>query len=135
THTRGGAPRLQEISKYPVSHGARLNHRRATLDYSLQANIRLPSDPACLDPIDPSLARADARPQLSAGESGAFDKLTRYAISDADETRIKSGILACVSLLQTLQDFVGELRDRKALVYGGELQTIQLILDKLEVRS
>lgn len=135
THTRGGAQVLKEHFSYPLSDPDRINLRRDTIRYFLQENLRFPFKSAWFDAIEHYLENQDTRTQLSISESGVLDKLKRYAVSDADDKRIRSGILACISLLQATEDFVEELRKRKAPVYTGELSQIQGILDQLAVSA
>lgn len=133
THTRGGAQVLKELFTCPLSDPDRINRRRYTIGYFLQENLRFPFESAWFDAIEHYLENQDTRTQLSVSESGVLDKLKRYAVSNADEGRIRSGILACISLLLAMQDFVEELRKRKAQVYTEELSQIQGILDQLKV--
>lgn len=105
-HTRGGARLLEEMFQYPLSELETITRRSETIRYFSDSGISFPFRGAIFDAIEFYLSNTDRRTQLMAQDNTLARKVKNVVGTDTEYTLIHNGILGCLELLNTLDEFL-----------------------------
>lgn len=105
-HTRGGARLLEEMFHYPLSDLEVITRRSETICYFSRSGIAFPFRGAIFDAIEFYLGNTDNRTQLMAQDNTLARKVKNVVGTDTEYTLIHNGIVGCLELLNTLDDFL-----------------------------
>ena len=106
THTRGGGRLLEEMFQYPLSEVEAITSRSEAICYYMNSDMVFPFRGAIFDAIEFYLGNTDTRSQLMAQDNTLGRKVKNLVGSDTDYTWIHNGIVGCLELLNTLDDFL-----------------------------
>lgn len=112
-HTRGGARMLEEMFQYPLSDIESITKRGETIRYFKESGVAFPFRGAIFDAIEFYLGNKDRRSQLMTQDNTLGRKFKNLVGTDTEYTLIHNGIVGCLELLNTMEDFL------KTLEKGG----------------
>lgn len=127
THSRGGARLLEEMFQYPLSEIDAIESRSKVIAYYMDSRMSFPFRGAIFDAIEFYLNNTDSRTQLMAQDNTLGRKVKNIMGSDTDYTWIHNGIVGCLEMLNTLNDFLdsgGEASDQNVKKANDELKTL-----------
>ena len=127
THSRGGARLLEEMFQYPLSEIDAIESRSKAIAYYMDSRMSFPFRGAIFDAIEFYLNNTDSRTQLMAQDNTLGRKVKNIMGSDTDYTWIHNGIVGCLEMLNTLNDFLdsgGEASDQNVKKANDELKTL-----------
>ena len=108
THTRGGAKLLEEMFQQPLSECDLIANRSAAIHYYMECGMEFPFRAAIFDAIEFYLDNTDTRSQLMSQNNTLEWKMKNLMGADTGYTWIQNGILGCLELLNTLNDFLNK---------------------------
>lgn len=108
THTRGGAKVLEEMFQYPLSEYDLVANRSAAIHYYQECGMEFPFRAAIFDAIEFYLDNTDTRSQLMSQNNTLEWKVKNLMGAETGYTWIQNGILGCLELLNTLNDFLNK---------------------------
>lgn len=108
THTRGGAKVLEEMFQYPLSDYDLIANRSAAIRYYQDRGMEFPFRAAIFDAIEFYLDNTDTRSQLMSQNNTLEWKMKNLMGAETGYTWIQNGILGCLELLNTLNDFLNK---------------------------
>ena len=108
THTRGGAKVLEEMFQYPLSEYDLIANRSAAIRYYQECGMEFPFRAAIFDAIEFYLDNTDTRSQLMSQNNTLEWKVKNLMGAETGYTWIQNGILGCLELLNTLNDFLNK---------------------------
>ena len=106
THTRGGGRLLEEMFQYPLSEVEAITSRSEAIRHYMNSEMVFPFRGAIFDAIEFYLGNTDTRSQLMAQDNTLGRKVKNLVGSDTDYTWIHNGIVGCLELLNTVDDFL-----------------------------
>ncbi|CAM3795566.1 DNA mismatch repair protein [Mucilaginibacter galii] len=109
TYTKGGADILEQMFLYPLSDAQAINNRSATIQYFKNIQAKFPFKTDLLDSAEIYMAMTDQRTKLRHDENNIGRKIGNLISADGDYKVIYNGIIAIVTLLHTLNNFVKEI--------------------------
>ncbi len=131
-HTRGGARLLEEMFHYPLSELDAITKRSETIRYFHERGITFPFRGAIFDAIEFYLGNTDTRTQLMAQDNTLARKVKNAVGSDTEYTQIHNGIVGCLELLNTLEDFLESSGENGS---KGEIAEVSCALKELLVNE
>lgn len=132
THTRGGAARLEEMFRYPLSDAAGITRRSAIIRYFAERAIRFSFDRELFDVTAQYLDERDERTRLTGREQPVGQKITRLWATDTGYKNIVRGITALIDLLQALQRFLYREEVIACTAYTDERQAALSLLSEAD---
>ena len=106
THTRGGGRLLEDMFRYPLSEAEAIASRSEAIGYYMQSGETFPFRGGIFDAIEFYLGNTDTRSQLMQENNTLGRKVKNLVGSDTDYTWIHNGIVGCLEMLNTLEDFL-----------------------------
>ena len=106
THTRGGGRLLEEMFRYPLSDVDAITSRSEAIAYYMRSGEAFPFRGAIFDAIEFYLGNTDTRSQLAQENNTLGRKVKSIVGSDTDFVWIHNGIVGCLEMLNTLEDFL-----------------------------
>ncbi|MDY4043363.1 MAG: hypothetical protein SOY65_06090 [Marinifilaceae bacterium] len=106
THTRGGGRLLEEMFRYPLSEVEAIASRSEAISFYMKNGAVFPFRGAIFDAIEFYLGNTDTRSQLMQENNTLGRKVKNLMGSDTDYVWIHNGIVGCLELLNTLEDFL-----------------------------
>lgn len=131
-HTRGGARLLEEMFHYPLSELDAITRRSETIRYFYERGIGFPFRGAIFDAIEFYLGNTDTRTQLMAQDNTLARKVKNVVGSDTEYTQIHNGIMGCLELLNSLEDFLDSSGENGS---EGEIAEVNHALKELLVNE
>lgn len=125
TKTSGGEKLLEHMFNHPLTDAAAINNRSKVLQYFHKRHFVFPVDTTALE---------EAETYLGSGTSGAYPmvalgllqkRILQLAIRDEQFEQLKSGVLATIKVLATLQDFVQQAAQDNGFPAIAQFETIQ----------
>ena len=106
THTRGGGRLLEEMFQYPLADVEAISNRSEAIGYYMNSMEEFPFRGAIFDAIEFYLGNTDTRSQLMQENNTLGRKVKNLVGSDTEYTWIHNGIMGCLEMLNTLEDFL-----------------------------
>lgn len=107
--TRGGGRLLEEMFRYPLSDAAAIQKRVDIIRYYGVNRIEFPFQPPLFDAVEFYLDNTDGRSQLMAQDNTLERRMKSLIATDSEYSWIHSGIVGCLELLNTLDDFLRQI--------------------------
>ena len=112
TYTRGGARILENMFKYPLSDADKINERSDMIHYYYDIKAVFPFRAEIFDSMEFYLSNTDLRTQLMRQDNTLENKFKNLVGSSTEYTQITNGIISCIELLNTLEEFLGHSTDK-----------------------
>ena len=106
TRTRGGARLLEEMFQYPLAGMEEITARGEAISYYMDSGEPFPFSGSLFDAIEFYLDNTDTRSQLMRENNTLGRKVKHLVSSDTEYTWIHNGIVGCLEMLNTLEDFL-----------------------------
>ena len=129
THTRGGAKLLEEMFQHPLSECDLIANRSAAIHYYQNCGMEFPFRAAIFDAIEFYLDNTDTRSQLQHQNNTLEWKMKNLMGADTGYTWIQNGILGCLELLNTLNDFLSKTVDSDSKAVAEVNLNLRKLLD------
>lgn len=129
THTRGGAKLLEEMFQHPLSECDLIANRSAAIHYYQDCGMEFPFRAAIFDAIEFYLDNTDTRSQLQHQNKTLEWKMKNLMGADTGYTWIQNGILGCLELLNTLNDFLSKTVDSDSKAVAEVNLNLRKLLD------
>ena len=127
THTRGGAKLLEEMFQHPLSECDLIANRSAAIHYYQNCGMEFPFRAAIFDAIEFYLD--NTRSQLQHQNNTLEWKMKNLMGADTGYTWIQNGILGCLELLNTLNDFLSKTVDSDSKAVAEVNLNLRKLLD------
>ena len=109
--THGGTKLLEEMFRYPLSDMKAIQKRVDTIRYYGVNQMKFPFQPSLFDAVEFYLDNTDSRSQLMAQDNTLERRIKSWIVSDSEYSWIHAGIVGCLELLNTLDDFLKQVKD------------------------
>lgn len=107
TRTRGGARLLEEMFQYPLAREEEIAARSEAIGYYMNNREVFPFWGSIFDAIEFYLGNTDTRSQLTRENNTLGRKMKSMMGADSEYAWIHNGIVGCLEMLNTLEDFLG----------------------------
>lgn len=104
--TRGGAKLLEEMFRYPLAEEEAIRKRVNMIRYYGEHKTDFPFRGSIFDAIEFYLDNTDSRSQLMMQDNTLERKMKSLIATDAEFSWIHGGIMGCLELFNTLEDFL-----------------------------
>ncbi|MDR2906490.1 MAG: DNA mismatch repair protein [Bacteroidales bacterium] len=118
--TQGGASILEDMFRSPLADLDRINRRAACIRFFQENPMEFPYNTELFSPAESYLSDADARSQLSIEDNTLQRKVNHLIGSDTEFSKIHSGILAVISLINSTQVFLTGIQSKTNAAYISE---------------
>ena len=108
TLTRGGATLLEDMFLYPLSDTKVINERVDAIRYYKETSADFPFNSSIFDVIEFYLGNTDKRTQLLSQDANLSLHLKNMMGTNTEYTQLLQGIVACIELINTLNDFLNK---------------------------
>lgn len=108
TQTRGGGRLLEDMFRYPLSDAESIASRGDAIGYYIKSDAEFPFQATIFDAIEFYLSNTDTRSQLKSEDNTLERKMKKIVGSDTEFVWIHNGIMGCLELLNTLDDFLSK---------------------------
>lgn len=109
--TRGGAKLLEEMFLYPLAEVESIRKRVNMIRYYGEHKTNFPFRSSIFDAVEFYLDNTDSRSQLMMQDNTLERKMKSLITTDAEYSWIHGGILGCLELFNTLDDFLKSSSD------------------------
>lgn len=104
--TRGGAKLLEEMFLYPLSDVDKINERSDVIHYYWDMDAEFPFRSEIFDAMEFYLENTDSRTRLMVQDNTLGRKFKSLVSTDTEYSQIHNGIVCCIELLNTLDEFL-----------------------------
>lgn len=112
TATRGGAQRMEELFRYPLSTPEAINDRCAILSFFSGRREPFPCSTEAIDAVQLYIEMIDERTRLAATRESLQNRLTSLMGTDTEFQVIRKGVTMLIDLLRSLRAFLKGLDPR-----------------------
>jgi len=124
TRTRGGARVLEALFRNPLDNPDRINARSGIMQYFAEHQLNFRFDPELFDSAEQYLTERDERTRFASGQQNLGQKLTSLVSTDTTVRNIQNGIVATITILQELQNFLNDKTVAGCLHYTQERSSV-----------
>ncbi len=136
TVTRGGAQILEEMFLYPLADEIKINERGRIIRYFQSNLINFPFRSDLFDAAEFYLNNTDSRTRLSAYQDNLERKFKNAVGTDTEYKLINKGVLSVLEILNTLKDFLENLKTKGIEeLYQPQVDIMLKILGVKELES